>query len=88
MSGFETSSPNENICELCRAIREYKQCQWNRPYVVKDRKDDTLGYSHSPRVLYSHGEFLGSAMLNVHNVKEGGPTAFDVETVLTSCIKV
>jgi len=59
----------------------------SRSYVVKDRKDDTLGYSHTLRNLYSHGEFLGSAILNVHDVNEVGPTAFDVETVSKNCIK-
>jgi len=55
---------------------------------VKDSKGDLLGYSDTPLILYSHGEFLGSAMLNVHNVNEWGPTAFDVETMLKNCIKV
>ena len=53
---------------------------------MKDSKGDMLGYSHT-RILYSHGEFLGSAVLKVQNVNEDGPTAFDVETVLKNCLK-
>jgi hypothetical protein len=54
--------------------------------VVKDSKGVMLGYSHTPRILYSHREFLASAMLNVHNVNEGGPIAFDGNCVMESII--